>query len=141
MTNPNTNCLEDMRCPSCGYYGPFNIEISVIARVSDEGTDVHGDQHWDNDSFCACCSCDHTGTVGEFAGVEPTEWAKDDWKADLTGKRVAFPSVVIKEGIATGGFGCKNPNGLGRAVFIKMADGGSERCNRGDLIGVEKEQG
>ena len=71
MTNPNTNCLEGMRCPDCGSYGPFEIAATITVEVSDEGTeDLSGGYGWSAASFCRCNYCDHTGTVDTF--TEPT---------------------------------------------------------------------
>ena len=32
MSNPNTNCLEGLRCPECGSYAPFGIGTLLIRR-------------------------------------------------------------------------------------------------------------
>lgn len=72
--NPNENCLEGMKCPKCGSFGPFNILVTQTGwtSVSDDGTDyIDGDTEWDNASPCEC-GCGHSATVAEFCGEEPT---------------------------------------------------------------------
>lgn len=64
--NPNTNCLEGMKCPECGDFGPFSIAAEIIVEVSDDGTTDSGDHIWDGDSYCRCHKCDHVGTVITF---------------------------------------------------------------------------
>ena len=67
MENPNTNCLEGMRCPQCGSYGPFSIDATVTVTVTDEGTDDDGcDYEWHAASRCFCNECRHVGTVATF---------------------------------------------------------------------------
>lgn len=69
--NPNTNCLAGKRCPECGSYGPFNIQVTVMMEVSDDGTgDPTGDTEWDEQSPCECRECSHTATVAEFTEEE-----------------------------------------------------------------------
>ncbi len=63
----NNNCLEGMKCPKCGGYGPFRIEISTVVIHDDDGViDDSNDKHWDHRSFCGCCDCSYTATVAEF---------------------------------------------------------------------------
>lgn len=64
--NPNNNCLEGMRCPKCGSYGPFGIVGSTLFKVHDDGTDGHGDIEWDGRSYCECMECQHSGTKDDF---------------------------------------------------------------------------
>ena len=76
--NPNTNCLEGMKCPNgaCGSFGPFQIEISRTVMVFDSGTgDDASDTNWDDDSWCHCPECGHTATVKDFADKEDIEEA------------------------------------------------------------------
>jgi hypothetical protein len=62
----NTNCLENIQCPSCGCESRFNIVARVTAEVSDDGAEFRGDAEWDDDSAITCPQCDRTGKVGEF---------------------------------------------------------------------------
>ena len=63
----NTNCLQGMKCPKCDSEGPFEIEISSIFLVSDEGVGEQlGDNEWTLQSYCGCRDCPHFGTVGSF---------------------------------------------------------------------------
>jgi hypothetical protein len=69
----NTNILEGMHCPQCGSDGPFKISATSLFTVYDDGTD-HEDVEWDDDSSCACDTCDHSGTVKDFT-IKETEAA------------------------------------------------------------------
>ena len=66
--NPNNNCLEGMQCPECDNYGPFYIEVTVTACMSDDGTDDLGDQYWDDESHCMCSNykCGFSSSVSHF---------------------------------------------------------------------------
>jgi hypothetical protein len=66
-TSKNTNCLEGVKCPKCGQEDLFKIAASVIVEVSDDGTeDQGGDYEWDQQAFCRCFECDHTGKLADF---------------------------------------------------------------------------
>jgi len=65
---PNENCLEGMRCPKCGSYGPFDIYANCTFRVDDYGAEQSGDVAWDDDSRCWCYDCQHGGDVKGFGG-------------------------------------------------------------------------
>ena len=67
MNNPNDNCLDEMRCPMCGSYGPFYIGITTVVLVEDYGiTDEPNDKVWDGSSSCACSECQYPATVADF---------------------------------------------------------------------------
>ena len=63
---PNTNCLEGIRCPKCGHEDSFKIEATVVALVTDEGTEDFGDVEWDEDHYCECDDCHYFGTIKDF---------------------------------------------------------------------------
>lgn len=67
-TNPNANCLEDKRCPTCGSYGPFEIIVTMKVLLYDNGTDNadDGTTEYGNDTPTTCCSCQHEGKLGDF---------------------------------------------------------------------------
>jgi hypothetical protein len=67
---PNKNILSDMRCPKCKSYEPFRIEIKTLATVWDSGTDIDGDNEWNNASYCECLVCYHYGVVSDFDEVD-----------------------------------------------------------------------
>ncbi len=67
----NTNVLEGMQCPKCGYDEVLKIQSTACVRYTDEGSDDIGDLEWDEDSYCECCECAHYGTVAEFKGEKP----------------------------------------------------------------------
>lgn len=63
---PNTNCLAGMRCPKCGNKDEFRIEVSTIAKVTDDGIELVGDTEWSDKSFCMCPVCEHDGFAADF---------------------------------------------------------------------------
>ncbi len=62
----NTNCLDGLRCPECGSFGPFKITTRCVAVVYDDGIDETHDHEWDSNSPILCDECDHAGDVGDF---------------------------------------------------------------------------
>lgn len=68
-TNPNVNCLQDMKCPFCGSFGPFKILVTSVAfcTVADDGLEfIGGDTDWNDKSDCSCIRCLKSGTVADF---------------------------------------------------------------------------
>lgn len=68
-TNPNVNCLQGMKCPDCGSFGPFKILVTSVAFciVADDGFEfVGGDTDWDGNADCSCTQCPKSGTVAGF---------------------------------------------------------------------------
>jgi hypothetical protein len=64
---PNSNCLEGIKCPKCGYEDTFHIVAQIQVLVTDDGTDGHdGNYEWDKQNSCACHECGHAGKVGDF---------------------------------------------------------------------------
>lgn len=73
MSEPNTNCLEGMKCPKCGSLEPFRIEVTTTAIMYDEGSDYDkygGDLDWEDESYCKCMECDFEGAVKDFKETE-----------------------------------------------------------------------
>lgn len=65
----NTNCLEGIRCPTCGSTGWFAIRCSAWFNVTDDGTEYDYEAEgpeWTDDSEIICGDCQHTGTVAAF---------------------------------------------------------------------------
>jgi hypothetical protein len=62
----NKNCLEGIRCPSCGYEDGVLIAATIYVHVTDEGTEEGGDTEWTDASYCECAGCKHTATVKDF---------------------------------------------------------------------------
>lgn len=64
----NTNCLQGLRCPQCGSYEPFHIEVLTVVQMWDDGTesDLGGGLDWKEDSYIDCYACQHSGTVKDF---------------------------------------------------------------------------
>lgn len=71
--NPNEGVLEGMKCPKCGSFGPFDIEVSRWITVEDSGDtdDEGGDTEWEEANPCKCNDCDMAGTVADFTEKEP----------------------------------------------------------------------
>jgi DNA-directed RNA polymerase subunit M/transcription elongation factor TFIIS len=64
---PNSNCLQDIKCPKCGQEDAFYIDCAVRAYVTDDGAEAaNGSFSWDRDSLIDCVECEHTGSVAEF---------------------------------------------------------------------------
>jgi hypothetical protein len=66
--NPNVNCLDGKRCPRCGSYGPFEVEVSMRVLLSDEGSDdaEDGTIDYGDDSPARCLDCNSDGKFGDF---------------------------------------------------------------------------
>lgn len=71
MSAENTNCLEGMACPECGYTERFKIIALTTATIADDGCEDHEDLEYDERARCECVSCGHVATVGVFAGRPP----------------------------------------------------------------------
>ena len=61
----NENCLEGMRCPSCGSEGPFTIVVTALSEVSDDGTENFADVDWGDGSRIWCQDCEWNGVAVE----------------------------------------------------------------------------
>jgi hypothetical protein len=66
---PNTNCLIGFRCPHCGSFEPFSIEVTTMLTVHDNGGGDTETLEWDDDSRCICIECGLAGTVATFTAV------------------------------------------------------------------------
>jgi hypothetical protein len=65
--NPNANCLYGWKCPDCHSYGPFEISVTFLCTMTDEGTEeYYGDTNYDRDSFARCIKCSTRATVRYF---------------------------------------------------------------------------
>ena len=73
MTNQtNDNCLQGIRCRSCGNEDRFFISATVVADVTDDGADIapQTDMEWDDSSSTRCPECGATGPLSEFRSEE-----------------------------------------------------------------------
>ena len=76
----NSNCLENVHCPACGFEDGFWIDVVIQTRVymTDDGHDLDDamDSEWDDASTITCGSCGHAGVVRDFrprlAAATPT---------------------------------------------------------------------
>lgn len=68
--NPNSNCLEGKRCPTCGSYGPFEVVVKMRVLLRDSGICSVQDPatEYDDDAYTTCRSCGRQGRFGDFAG-------------------------------------------------------------------------
>lgn len=67
----NTNCLEGMKCPECGYEDEFIIAAQTWATIGDDGCEDHADIEYDETAACKCRECNYIATVGVFLGEPP----------------------------------------------------------------------
>ena len=66
----NSNCLHGLSCPRCGNDSRLTIEVTTLARVTDDGAEAFGDMHWDANSFAECPQCHHEGTLAAFTAAD-----------------------------------------------------------------------
>jgi hypothetical protein len=67
-SNPNTNCLEGKRCPSCGSFGPFEMFVSMRVILGDDGVQMADDpavEYFDETS-ASCSECGYRSSFGAF---------------------------------------------------------------------------
>jgi hypothetical protein len=62
----NANCLENIKCPSCGNEESFRIAATTTATVTDDGIEDYGNMEWDDDSYAECTQCHRHGTLKDF---------------------------------------------------------------------------
>ena len=70
LASRNINCLEDIACPECGNRDNFQILMSGMFDVSDDGTGDHYDTEWGPESPCRCRQCQAAGQVCDFTIAE-----------------------------------------------------------------------
>lgn len=60
--------LEGLCCPECGQGSCFVIEVCERLLMFADGAVLHEDrgEFWDDDSYCRCPACQHTGEVINF---------------------------------------------------------------------------
>jgi hypothetical protein len=63
----NENCLEGICCPSCASEGPFDITVTAVSEVHDDGTEDTNDQEWNDESPIVCKQCHHADIVSTFS--------------------------------------------------------------------------
>jgi len=58
----------DMQCPNCDNVLHFNIAVQTLAYCTEGTLEVNCDAEmdYDDDSFCACAVCYHSGIVEDF---------------------------------------------------------------------------
>ena len=63
-----------LRCPECGSSDQIDVNASIWARVTNDGTDPNlskdGSHEWDDDSPARCAASAHSGKIGVFRQSE-----------------------------------------------------------------------
>lgn len=62
----NENCLQGIRCPSCGQEDRFKITAAITCLVTDNGSEPVGDHDWDDDSNTHCSECGFNAKLKDF---------------------------------------------------------------------------
>lgn len=57
-------------CPKCGEDDHLMVEITTMARLHYDGTEIVGDDVWGQDSTCGCTDCNTWATVKDFTVTE-----------------------------------------------------------------------
>ena len=92
----NANCLENIQCPECGNESRFKIVAMVVADVSDDGAEFHGDAEWDHDCPISCPACEHAGTVREFRYRTYNVHIYREMRLRFDGIRASSPEAAAK---------------------------------------------
>lgn len=60
--------IDQLQCPRCRQSHYFVIEVWSRLMMFRDGVVLHEDRTevWDDDSYCRCPQCEHTGEVLEF---------------------------------------------------------------------------
>jgi hypothetical protein len=66
----NTNCLEGMKCPTCGNEDDIHIAAKSWFHMTDDGTDDFEDVEYDDNTPARCPRCDWHGVVGQLKDEE-----------------------------------------------------------------------
>lgn len=69
----NTNCLEGLKCPECGYEDEILVYAEMWVSLTDDGTDSFADslKHrsdvaYDENRDAECPNCQHVGRLKEW---------------------------------------------------------------------------
>jgi len=80
----NVNCLENKRCPECGYDGEILVFASMWVSLTDDGTDPYADStrnmggvEWENKSAAHCPSCGHAGILADWEAQDDEDDEED----------------------------------------------------------------
>jgi len=59
----------NLRCPQCGGKDDLQVQIRVWATLTDDGSDVEGQDHeYDEESPVTCAACNYSGWMHELKG-------------------------------------------------------------------------
>ena len=69
----NKHHLEGMRCPACGSFEPFRIEVCISAVIEDDLgiVDYYDNDCFDDTAYCECIKCSNYGRVIDFRPRDP----------------------------------------------------------------------
>lgn len=56
----------NLRCPRCRQTDELRIDISALADVTADGSEVTGDHEWSDEAYCECRPCGYRATVADF---------------------------------------------------------------------------
>ena len=69
----NKNCLEGLRCPSCGHDEEIVVNVTMWVSLRDDGTDPYadstkmcGDVEYGDGSPARCPKCGHFGLLNKW---------------------------------------------------------------------------
>lgn len=79
----NVNCLQGIACPKCGNDAIINVEVRILAAVTDDGAETFGDMEWDDSSYAECPECEHRGTLADFQ-AESADGQASEQKPEAT---------------------------------------------------------
>ena len=89
----NTNCLEKIACPRCGHEDPFQIVVTAVATVTDDGAEVTGALDWHDQSFTSCPECQLDGKLGDFRTTRSRLPADPE---GMNGSRTGSANIAIR---------------------------------------------
>jgi hypothetical protein len=64
---PN-NLLAGVKCPSCGNNSQFDIEATVVLRVTRDRAETASDTEWNPSNWCICGQCEFQAPMSKFTG-------------------------------------------------------------------------
>jgi hypothetical protein len=90
----NTNCLENIACPRCGHEDPFQIVVTAVATVTDDGAEVTRTLDWHDRSFTSCPECQLDGSLGDFRIPQAASLPSDPEGMNAT--RASWANIAIR---------------------------------------------
>ena len=94
---PNSNCLENCRCPNCGNVQSFQVVATAVFTVHDDGTDFGSNVEYDNESPAYCTQCDWVGEWGQLAPLMENSRLETSCGSCIHGKRNTGLLIPVQE--------------------------------------------